>query len=72
MKLKYKKNITAEDVSEALAGKIPSNKIVIEDDGVNITITLPDDIVLSDTDVAAIDDSLKMLQKEKMKKNGKR
>jgi hypothetical protein len=67
MKLKYKKNITAEDVSEALAGKIPSNKIIVEDDGVNITITLPDDIVLSDTDIAEIDDSLKMLQRKKVK-----
>jgi hypothetical protein len=67
MKLKYKKNITAEDVSEALAGKISSNKIIVEDDGENITVTLPDDTELTDTDIAAIDNQLKMLQMKKVK-----
>jgi hypothetical protein len=65
LKLAYRKRVSAEDAAEALKGKVPSNRITVEEDGDEVRVLIPDDVALTDSDVAALDDSFRMLRRGK-------
>jgi len=58
MKLTYSKRVSPLDIAEALGGKVPANRITVEEDGDEIRVILPDGIALSDAELASVDEKV--------------
>jgi len=64
-KLSYKKRITPMDVYNLLSSKgISPSDITVEDDGDEIRIIISDSVTLTSSDLAQIDNLMKMLQRK--------
>jgi hypothetical protein len=64
-KLSYTKRVTPMDVYNVLQNKgIQPSDITVEEDGDEIRIILPDSVVLTDSDLANLDNLMKITRRK--------